>query len=501
MKIVGRLMIALLTLLAVMQLALAVDVGSGVGVNMETEKFPPLIWICDNRQVNDDYVEPGRISDGGSRLIERIENYAFEGEQVQWDVLVMDKNGVEKIKDVYMTVGEKQSGSLQRRCRLDDKRITVDGNITESDWKKVATASSTVNCTYEIYLANDYNNLYVGFKLSNSKCPKQDVFEMHLNQTAMDISVLPLATQSAKSSNAAEYKIPMVSLGITQGQSINAYFKAFFTCNRYPAKGWAKIDLEAEKCWMERVYNSIEANCMRSSPSECVGLEHCNARIGEEKITRFDPTTMAFYKCTFTVETPNSMSGEYFLVPEIEDLDGQKTPADENEYWYFNPVIAINIQGAVDFGTVRPGTQAYSDTLLVGNDADAGSGVLLDMFIAGTDFYDPMSSGAKCPTTNQLNLDNFRYFATNGAYGTQRFAVGPDGCVDDEGYSVIPHGDRITQAKEIIGCRVYHNGMMYQPGNVLSPGAEIALTFKLSLPEPCNGDFSDGQINFWGEAV
>jgi hypothetical protein len=37
--------------------------------------------------------------------------------------------------------------------------------------------------------------------------------------------------------------------------------------------------------------------------------------------------------------------------------------------------------------------------------------------------------------------------------------------------------------------------------NVLSPGAEMALTFKLSLPEPCNGDFDTGSIFFWGEAI
>jgi len=85
---------------------------------------------------------------------------------------------------------------------------------------------------------------------------------------------------------------------------------------------------------------------------------------------------------------------------------------DENEYWFFNPVIALDIEGDMTFHGddgkegVRPGSDAYSDTILVGNDADKGSGVLLDMFISGTDFYDSQSSGARCPTTNQLSLDN-----------------------------------------------------------------------------------------------
>ena len=41
----------------------------------------------------------------------------------------------------------------------------------------------------------------------------------------------------------------------------------------------------------------------------------------------------------------------------------------------------------------------------------------------------------------------------------------------------------------------------YYTANLLAPGAELALTFKLSLPEPCNGDFDTGSIYFWGEAI
>jgi hypothetical protein len=38
-------------------------------------------------------------------------------------------------------------------------------------------------------------------------------------------------------------------------------------------------------------------------------------------------------------------------------------------------------------------------------------------------------------------------------------------------------------------------------GNTLTPGAEMALIFKLDMPEPCVGDFSEGSIYFWGEAI
>jgi hypothetical protein len=173
---------------------------------------------------------------------------------------------------------------------------------------------------------------------------------------------------------------------------------------------------------------------------------------------------------------------------------------DENEYWFLNPSIALSIEGDLTFDNVRPGTDSYSDTLLIGNDADDGSGVMLDMFISGTDFYDTSSSGAMCPTTNQLSLDAFRYYATNGAYSSADDLRG-----DAEKYVPIGYGigwnnpNKFYDAYEILKT-VKFDGVYYN-GNILSPGNEMAITFKLSLPEPCNGDFDSGQIYFWGEAI
>ncbi|RLE43546.1 hypothetical protein DRJ48_00625 [Candidatus Woesearchaeota archaeon] len=354
MKRVFALVLAALLLVPA---ALATSVGTGIGVTMETEDFKPLIWLCDARKVKDDNVQTGRVSDGGEKLVERINNYAFEGEKIKWKVLVMDKNGIEKISDVFVTIGSVQG----------------EGNDIEA------------NCVLDHVLVKD-----------------------------------------------EEIK------------------------------------------------------------------KKCNARIGEEELEYApEDNIMAYYTCTLTVEPADSMYGEYWVTAEVEDLDGLSSTFDENEYWFFNPVIALSIDGTVDFGVVRPGTTAYSDTLLVGNDADAGSGVMLDMFITGTDFYDPYSSGAKCPTTNQLSLKNFAYYAVNGAYSTAQ-----DPRSDAEGYVGITYGDHwdptLYDVAEIL--QVQQVGPYYT-ANILAPGAEMALTFRLNLPEPCNGDFSDGQIYFWGEAI
>jgi hypothetical protein len=267
--------------------------------------------------------------------------------------------------------------------------------------------------------------------------------------------------------------------------------------------------------------NDIEVNCNEIAgyaiPGEPI-RDSCNARILEEDIDQFDPDTMAYYECTLTVETPESMYGEYWITVEATDADGLSGTMDENEYWFLNPVVALSVEGDLVFDEVRPGTSSYSETLLVGNDADDGSGVMLDMFISGTDFYDSSSSGAKCPYTNQLLLgdgnsacedtDPFCYFATNGAYSTYT-----DPRSDDEGYVGIDYGIGFhdpesfygTYAGDPTGREIMQvlgpgwGGYFYS--NILSPGSEMALTFRLNLPEPCNGDFDSGAIYFWGEAI
>jgi hypothetical protein len=268
--------------------------------------------------------------------------------------------------------------------------------------------------------------------------------------------------------------------------------------------------------------NDVEVECIRRG---CIAprgktvpngdiLASCNARIDQYNLTTCDSNTMSYYDCTLTVETPISMHGEYFITVEAKDLSGLSGIMAENEYWFLNPTIALTVDGSLSFEDVMPGTSSYSNTLLVGNDAEAGSGVILDMFISGTDFYDPSSSGARCSAdaasggipTNKLALKEFRYFVTNGAYvsGTATFDT------DAEGYTDIPYSTEISGAERIMRWRNGPRGAApssdvidqdWNNGNALSPGSEMALTFRLNMPEPCVGDFSEGQIYFWGEAI
>lgn len=333
MKKLTTLVMAFLVL-AVTPAVLAVNVGTGITPDINTEDFAPRVWLCD-RSVADDLVEPQLY------CAPRLNNYAFEGESITWEVLVMDKNGKEKIADVFATIGD------------------------------------------------------------------------------------------------------------AQGEG-----------------------------------NDIEVNCIRTGRT--VSPNHdCEASILEEEV-QWNGDLMAVYECTLTVETSESMYGEYWTTVEAEDMDGLTGTMANNEYWYLNPVIALSIDGDLTFDEVRPGSRATSSTLLVGNDADDGSGVLLDMYISGTDFYDSSSSGAMCPTSNVLNLGAFTYDVVNGQF----FA-------DDMG---ITYGDTIAQAARIMDGAPF-GVPTANPTNFLTPGAELAVTFQLDLPEPCNGDFDTGSIYFWGEAI
>ena len=406
---VKKIMKKLLCLMSFVMLMFAVtpfvigQATGGVGVVITPIDEGPGIWSCADRVIVDDPTNPGRSTTLGD-LSERTNNYAFEGESIEWTVLVMDESGIAQVTSVEGTLGTTQGI----------------GNAIE------------VGCTERLAFDPDGDG--------------------------------------------------------TVGDSCNAVLNG----------------------------NSLSA-------------------------TTFDSTTMRYYDCILTIETAASHAGENFLTVEATSGANSAIVA-ENEFWFLNPTVGLTVTGGdLTFADVRPGTVSYSNTLVVENDAQDDSGVLLDMFISGTDFFDGTSTGAVCPTSNTLGLgnnfaeagdsneatglvadlddvcsidltsagtgDHFCYYASSGAYSTEN-----DIRSDVEGYVPIVFATAFTSAfyndAEIIGGNASIpstltsiGGVSYYSGNVLSPGAEIAMTFKLGLPEPCVGTFDDGDIFFWGEAI
>ncbi|MFH1211602.1 MAG: hypothetical protein V1659_01600, partial [Candidatus Woesearchaeota archaeon] len=217
--------------------------------------------------------------------------------------------------------------------------------------------------------------------------------------------------------------------------------------------------------------NPAQAGCTLEATQPTDG-----ATFGWASGVSFDSKTDLIYYCILSVEP--GMRGQYWAQAVVTDALGAQDSFHEDSFFYFNPAISLTIIGAGNglvfteegqaTGIVRPGRTGYSQSILVRNTAASGSGVILDVDIKGTDFYDSSSSPARCPTTNQLGLNNFRYFATKGVYTTAGSAT-----VDSEGYETIGY----NWQNLIRGSGT--------PGSRLAQGTEATLTFKLNLPSPC----------------
>ena len=496
--------------LSILPMVVGVDTGTGIGIIMETEEFGPKLWMCDNRKVIDDQIEDGR---GNGKMI-----YAQKVELCE-DQTAGSCSSAGSLLDPQPTTNadctgakipgtwteDQTAGSCSGAGSLLDPQPTTNADCTGAKIPGTWTKGATENW------CDDQCNQFPDVSDCVSTCLRADTATDGKHKSAEYCPILKGPELIERSQNYAfeGEKIEWLVLAMDKNK-IEEITDVFATIGSSQGEG-----------------NDVEVECVRlngyAAPGEQL-IPECNARISEEELDQFDDQTMAYYECTLTVETPESMEGEHFVTVEAMDASGLSATMDENEYWFFNPIIAVSVDGDVDFGIVRPGTISYSETLLIGNDAEAGSGVLLDMFISGTDFYDPSLSGARCVITNRLKLgnnyvspglewtknqkcdigfgdtdDHLCYYATNGAYSTQT-----DPRRDSEGYVPIVYGDNFNtdfynDAEIMQPIGPYYPG--YQLGNVLAPGAEIALTFKLGLPEPCVGDFSEGDIFFWGEAI
>ena len=476
MKKILIVMFALMLISSVYMVA-ATDVGTGVGVNIITQQFTPRVFLCGNRTTIDDNVENGA---NGLSLAERKNNYAFEGEQIHWLVFVMDKNKIEAVTDVVGTMGNTSATSTSGNDpEVECTRLNGDpfGNSTVN----LTNTLASVTCTASV------PNPATGVNIT---CSVNGV------NNSTFTGVVGLLGLSVNGTN----------ISVNVGSGIVNFSTTIGGTNG--------------NCSVNNLTAGSNGSCsfsITNTTTMTTGgdpFAECNARVDQFNVTSFDPSTMAYYDCTFTVEDPSSMHGEKFLTVEAKTSDASVSGImHENEYWFLNPMISLDTDGDMTFNDgngIMPGTTTYSNTVILTNGAENGSGVMMDMFISGTDFYDSTPTGAKCPSTNQLALTNFGYYATNGAYST----IGDVGA-DSQGYLSIPYSTDISGAMRIIRDPANPAALLirgsspsssvwegdWNNGNALSQGASMPITFKLNLPEPCTGNFDQGRIYFWGEAI
>ena len=390
-----------LLVLSVMPGVLAAGIGTGLGGDIGVEEFVPIVWQCGDRKLTDENIQPWRFSGEGDFLGERNNNYLFEGEKYQVDVVVFDKN---KIQDVVVD-------------------LLLGSEAGDDDY--------SVNC-----VPKDVDPRFSGCKTTNG----------------------------------------------------------------------------GKVCF-----------------------DKCNARIDEEALDKeedYDPAVMQGYQCTVTIQDSEHMEGEFWMSVRATDKDGEDEGIyDEVAKWWLNPTIELAIDGALDFDEVRPGTSSYS-TVLIGNEAEGG--VVLDMFITGKNWQSADEDLGRCkhPTTgelvNYLPLEAFSYYAENGAYDTRGDLEHDAGSVGGKVAGSVTYDSSIDRAKDSEGYVNIHEqlnagfeeamfneaeilqenpidaGKGGYAANLLAPGSDMSITFKLALPEPCYGNFEsseDGNIFIWAEAV
>lgn len=244
----------------------------------------------------------------------------------------------------------------------------------------------------------------------------------------------------------------------------------------------------------------IQSNCQYVGPVTTAnlssqGFNNVRRPGDQEAQVNGNPSTMGIYTCTLTIE-PTCEGPKWFGV-QITDIDGLTGTMQEAESWFCNPSIDLTKSGEINFGTLGPGEQG-SSTFSVKNNAGDGSGIKVVLAIAGTDFYDPVSSGGLCPTTNQLKLQgvNKTVFQTGFWYT----AVMGSNSV---GNKRIPYltSSGVRSADPIFSTG---NGVIANWGGTLKPmsaGSSASITLHLGLPQPCNGEFTDGKIDLFGWAI
>ena len=221
----------------------------------------------------------------------------------------------------------------------------------------------------------------------------------------------------------------------------------------------------------------------------------------------FNDATMKFYKCRLVV--PSTWTTDSVITVEAKDSVNPAVQSLWSDFIKMNPSLAIDLVGAISFGTVEAGAIVPSNTV---NLVNVGTkGVVMDMYIASEDYFtDPSNPTAICGDANGIPFTAFSYRATKGAIDSgdnnnNYPGWGEDGIFDgnnkssdciaeDDEFTPLPsHSGEITDM-----CRIINH---LEHGSLLTQGQSMSLTFQLVVPTPCEGAFTKGRFHFAGRVV
>ena len=224
--------------------------------------------------------------------------------------------------------------------------------------------------------------------------------------------------------------------------------------------------------------------------------EYAQAKFG---ISEWDADKMNLYKCKVIV---GEQTGEIQIKVEVEDVDNSECYTEDiKEYIEFNPSFSVAVEGSINFGTVEPGSVATStDPVKIRNTGDT----VLDMYVASDDYFiDAGNEDAICGDEgNGIKYDQFSYYATKGSINSGSNDNSWPGLGEYTGicaakadeYTPMPsHSGHIEDM-----CRVINHA---EDGSFLIGGDFMSVLVRLDVPEPCEGNFNQGQFHFVGRVV
>jgi hypothetical protein len=218
----------------------------------------------------------------------------------------------------------------------------------------------------------------------------------------------------------------------------------------------------------------------------------------------FDDRYDKLFECFLTVT--DDMDDMSAITVEVYDSVNDLYAATEDQMWYFNPAVSLDISlsegGAIEFEEGYAGDLVYSTNRLLLENAAEG-GVDIAVWLGGTDLTSP-DMAAKCPWSNVLDVEGvegvsehwdgmqFRCNLDNGLYIEQCWQ-------QVKNKNVKLDCDKVWEGSEV--CEFSHEAMCLGLNplfngipNILENGHEADCSFKLEYPVPCIGDFTDGNL-------
>jgi hypothetical protein len=205
----------------------------------------------------------------------------------------------------------------------------------------------------------------------------------------------------------------------------------------------------------------------------------CNLEDFSSIVDSFDPRNMAYYECKIKIDDTHEIKSINFISTNSQGYSSKR-----EEYWFFNPSLQLSIDGNFIEDISESETTIYSQTILVRNDVESGSGVELNLSLFSKDLYEKINNNIKCQDNDNVI---FSYFATNGAFSTLQ-----DVRSDIYGY--------VNISKEDDSIFKINNPNLNFQANSFYPGEETAIILRMNIPKDCQG-YIDSYINILAKDI